>query len=318
MTNEEIAGLLYEMADLSDLQDYMWPARAFRAAARTLEGMGENVSDIYKKKGEKGLQEIPGIGSGISKKIVQFLKTGRIDEHERLKRKVPRAFTLMLTIPGMGPKKIKKLHSALKITTIAQLTKACKDHKVAGVPGFGDKSEHEILESIALMKLSKGRVPLQKAQKEAKAIIFALKKLKEVKKIEVAGSLRRKKETIGDIDILVSTKRPQIVIAEFTKLKKVKKVLAKGPTKGAIIMKSGIQVDLRVLAPESWGAGLFYFTGGKSYNIQVRKIAIKKGYKLNEYGLFDRKTGKMVAGKTEQELCKKIGIPYIKPEHRGH
>jgi DNA polymerase (family 10) len=221
-----------------------------------------------------------------------------------------------MKIPGMGSKKVKKLNKLLNIKTVSDLEKAARSHKIAKIPNFGEKSEQDILEGIALMRKSKGRIPLKQAEKVANKIISKLKKLKEVKQISAAGSLKRKKAAIRDIDILVSSTQPEKVIEVFTNLKDIQKVLAKGPTKATIVLKSGIQSDLRVLPPESWGAGLFYFTGSKNYNIEMRKIAIKKGYKLSEYGLFDKQTGKMIAGKTEQEICKKLGVKYLKPEQR--
>ena len=221
-----------------------------------------------------------------------------------------------MKIPGMGSEKVKKLNKLLDIKTVADLEKAARAHKIAKIPGFGEKSEQDILEGIVLMRKSKGKISLKEAEKIANKIISQLKKLTEVKRISMAGSLRRRKASIRDIDILVSSTKPEKVIEAFTKLKNIQKVLAKGPKKATIVLTSGVQSDLRVLSPESWGAGLFYFTGSKNYNIEMRKTAIKKGYKLSEYGLFDKQTGKMIAGKTEQEICKKLGVRYLKPEQR--
>jgi DNA polymerase (family 10) len=316
MRNQLIAEIFYAMADILEMQNVQWKPRAYRQAARAIDSLPEDIGGVYKKGGIKLLEEIPGVGEGIAKKIIEFLKTGKVKEYERLKKAVPSHINILMRIPGMGSKKVKKLNKILNIRTVSDLEKAARAHKIANIEGFGEKSEQDILEGIALMRKSKGRIPLKTAERTADKIISRLKRLKEVKQISSAGSLRRRKSTIRDIDILVSSDKPEKVINAFTKLKDIQKVLAKGPTKATIVLKSGIQSDLRVLPPESWGAGLFYFTGSKNYNIEMRKIAIKKGYKLSEYGLFDKQTGRMIAGKTEKEICKKLGVKWLKPEQR--
>jgi len=315
MANEELAGIFFEMADILEMKNVQWKPRAYRQAARAI-GSSEDVSILYKKGGKKTLEEIPGVGEGIAKKIVEFIKTGKIRAYESLRKKVPSHINVLVKIPGMGLKKVKKLNKLLKISTVNQLEKACKQHKIAKIEGFGTKSELDILEGIVMMRLSKGRLPLKKAQVIANRIVKELKKLREVKQISTAGSLKRKKMTVRDIDILVASEKPYKVITVFTKIKDVKKVLMKGPTKATIILKSGVQIDLRVLSAKSWGAGLLYFIGSKNYNIELRKIAMKKGFKLNEYGLFDEQTGKMIAGRTEKDVLKKLGVKYLKPEER--
>jgi DNA polymerase (family 10) len=314
--NTELASIFYEMADILEMQNVQWKPRAYRQAARSISNLEESIGTIYKKGGLKVLKELPGVGESIAKKIVEFLKTGKIRAYEKLKQKAPAHITILTRIPGMGPKKVKKLSKLLKIKTVKDLENAARQHKIAAIEGFGKKSEQEILEGIGLMRKSKGRIPLKQAQIIANRIISQLKKLKQVKNISTAGSLRRKRPTVGDIDILASSASPERVIGAFTKLKNIQKVMARGKKKAIIVLKSGVQADLRIFSPESWGAGLFYNTGSKNYNIEMRKIAIKKGYKLSEYGLFDRQTGKKIAGKTEQEICKKLGVKYLKPEQR--
>ncbi|MBR9691311.1 hypothetical protein GOV06_00850 [Candidatus Woesearchaeota archaeon] len=314
--NLEIAAIFYEIADILELKNIQWKPRAYRQAARAIDSLGEPIEKIYKKGGIKLLKEIPGVGEHIAKKMIEYIKTGRIKAYEKLKKSTPTHISILLKIPGMGPKKLKKLNKLLKISTISQLEKAAQKHRIAKIPGFGNKSEQDILEGIALMRKSKGRIPLRQAERIAAPIIKKLKSLKQTKKITTAGSLRRKRPTIGDIDILVSSTQPKKIIEIFTKLRSIRKVLAKGPTKATIVLKLGVQVDLRVVPPKSWGAASLYFIGSKNYNIEFRKIAIKKGYKLNEYGLFDKTTGKMTAGKTEREVCKKLGIKWIRPEQR--
>ncbi|MEM4271725.1 MAG: nucleotidyltransferase domain-containing protein [Candidatus Pacearchaeota archaeon] len=314
--NSEIAQIFYDMADILEMQGIAWKPRAYRQAAQAIDSLKENIEDIYAKGGIKAIENIPNIGEALAKKIEEFIKTNKIQAYEKLLNEIPKHMRELMKIPGLGAKRINKLHEILGISTINQLEKAAKAHKIAPLSGFGEKSEQDILESIQLARQSKGRIPLTQAQEAADKIISQMKKLKFVKKIEVAGSVRRKKAFVMDLDILASSNEPEKVTDAFTKLPDVQKILGKGPTKATVVLKSGIQADIRVLKPKSWGAGLYYFTGNKNYNIAVRKIAIKKGYKLNEYGLFEKKTGKFVAGKTEEEIARKLGIKLPKPEDR--
>lgn len=316
MKNLQIAKIFYEMADILELQDVKWKPRAYRQAARSIEGMPQDIELMYKDGGLERLEEIPGVGEGIGEKIEEYLKTGNVKEHEKLKKEVPAHINVLMHIHSLGPKKVKKLNKELKIKTLDDLKKAAKEGKIRKIKDFGKKSEQDILDGIELVKNMKDRVPYKKAKSAANKIIKKMKKVKEVKNIKAAGSLRRKKDTIGDIDLLVSSTKPQKAIGAFTDLSDIQKVLAEGPTKAMVILKSGIQADLRVLKPESWGAGLFYFTGSKNFDIKMRKIAMKKGYKLNEYGLFD-KDDKRIAGRTEEGICKKLGVELPKPEDRG-
>ncbi len=314
--NSEIAVIFYEMADILEMQNIAWKPIAYRNAARTIESLKEPIENIYRKGNVKSLEALPSIGEALAKKIEEYLKTGKIEEYNKLLATIPKPMRELMKIPGLGAKRIQKLHDSLKITNVKQLEKAAKAHKIAKIEGFGAKSEQDILEAIQLSQQSQGRISLNEAEKAANSIISRLKKLKEIKQIEAAGSVRRKKAFVRDLDILASSNKPEKVTDAFTKLKDVQKILGKGPTKATVILKSGIQADIRVLKPESWGAGLFYFTGSKNYNIATRKIAIRKGFKLNEYGLFDKKSGKMLAGRTEKEITDKLGTRLPKPEDR--
>ena len=316
MKNNALAAIFYEMADILEMQNVQWKPRAYKQAARAIENLSSDVSSIFKKGGLKALEEIPGVGEGIGKKIIEFIQTGKIKEYDTLMKQVPSHIDVLVRIPGMGPKKVKKLNELLKISTVKQLEKACLDHKVSSLPGFGKESEQDILEGIYLMKKSKRRILLREAEAIAQKIISLLKKNRAVLKITTAGSLRRRRPTIGDIDILVSSKKSRSVVDSFVKQKGIEKVLGKGDTKATIVLKSGVQVDLRVVPPESWGAASLYFIGSKNYNIDMRKVAIKKGYKLSEYGLYDKKTGKMIAGRNEKAICKILGLKWLKPEDR--
>ncbi len=315
-TNSEIAVIFYEIADILEMQQVPWKPIAYRNAARTVESLKEDAKDIYKKGKIEALEALPNIGEALAKKIEEYIKTGRITEYEKLLRTIPKHLRELMKIPGLGAKRIQKLHELLKITDVKQLEKAAKEHKIAKIEGFGQKSEQDILGAIQLAQQSQNRIPLKEAEQAANSIIKQLKKLKLAKEIEPAGSVRRKKPFVRDLDILASSKTPEKVTAAFAKLPDVQKVLGKGATKATVILKSGIQADIRAIKPESWGAASLYFIGSKNYNIMLRKIAIKKGLKLSEYGLFNKKTGKMLPSSTEQAILKKLGAKFLIPEER--
>jgi len=316
MKNQEIAQIFYNIADILDMKNVAWKPVAYRKAARSLESLSKPIEDIFKEGGIKALEDIPGIGEGLAKKIIQYIQTGKIKEYEKLKKKLPKGLLQLMEIQGIGPKKAQKLYKKLGIKNIKDLEKAAKKHKIKKLKTFKEKTEENILKGIDLFKRKKGRMLLGLALPQAREISSELKKIKGVQRIEFAGSLRRMKETIGDIDILVITKNPKPVMDTFTKMSSVKRVLAKGETKSAVILKTGLQVDVRVLKPLEFGSALQYFTGNKDHNIKLRGIAIKKGFKLSEYGLFSKRGGKRVAGKTEKEIYKKLGMSYIDPELR--
>jgi DNA polymerase (family 10) len=313
--NSEISGIFYEMADILEMQNVKWKPQAYRMASQTLESLYISVSEIYKKEGEKGIENLPGIGEGIAKKIIQYIKEKKIDEHEKLRKSIPAGIYEMMQIPGVGAKKASLFYNKLGIKNIQQLKKAIEQHRLLGLPGFKERAESKILEGIELMKGEKGRMPWKEAEKIAKPILGEIQKLPEVKEAIIAGSFRRKKSTIMDLDFAVKTNKPEIVLKKFVKMKFVKQILGIKKEKAIIITKQGVQVDIRVFTNEEFGAGLLYFTGDKQHNIWLRRIAIKKGWKLNEYGLFDKK-GKRIAGKTEEEIYGKLGVKTPLPEKR--
>ncbi|MBS3101712.1 DNA polymerase/3'-5' exonuclease PolX [Candidatus Woesearchaeota archaeon] len=313
MKNIEVAELLNEIADYLEFADDTFRVRAYRKAALVIEGLSEDIEQVWK---DGRLEELPGIGEGIAKKIDEFLKTGKLKHLDELKKKTPVDMESLGRIEGMGPKTILKLYRELKIKNVAGLEKAAKQGKIQKIEGLGPTVEQNIIKSIEFAKKSKDRVPLGFALGSAEEVTKYLKALKEVQKVSVAGSTRRMKETIGDIDILATSKNPQIVIDFFAKMPNVAQVLAKGPTKSSVRLKEGMQVDLRVLNDNIFGAALLYFTGNKEHNIILRRIAIEKGLKLSEYGLFDSRTNRLVAGRTEEEVYKKLGMDYIEPEMR--
>ena len=314
MRNQELAKIFNVMADYLEMDGVAFKPYAYTRAALSLEALTEDVGDIYRKGGIKALMEIPGIGQSIAEHIEEYLKTGKIKHYEHYKKKLPLNIDELVRVEGMGPKKAKVLYQKLGIRNLKDLEKAAKAHKIASLPRFGKKTEENILQGLEFLKRSKGRLLLGQIMPTARNIVEKLKTLEEVERIDIAGSLRRRKETIGDVDILVISKKPAEIMDFFVKLDGVEKIWGKGPTKASVRLKEGFDVDLRIIPEESYGSALQYFTGNKDHNIITRKIAIEKGLKLSEYGLFKGK--KMIASKTEEDVYKAIGLPYIEPELR--
>jgi len=312
--NQEIANIFYEIASFLEMEGVQFKPYAYQKAAITLETLEDDVEEIYKRGGFKALKEIPGVGESIAEKIEEYLKTGKIKYYEDLKKKTPVNMEELTAVEGLGPKRVKVLYQKLGIRNLKDLEKAAKAHKIAPLFGFDVKTEKNILEGIEFLKRSTGRFLLGHILSEAREIIAKLANLKEVSFISEAGSLRRRKETIGDVDILVISSKPRIVIDNFVSLPGVVKIWGKGSTKTSIRLKKGFDIDLRVLKKESFGSALQYFTGSKEHNIVLRKIAIEKGLKLSEYGLF--RGERMIAGKIEEEIYEKLGLQFIPPEMR--
>jgi len=309
MKNREIAKILYEMADLLEIKGVEFKPRAYRRAAINIESLGVDVEELYKR-GE--LEKVPGVGKSIAEKIVEYLKTGTIKKWEELKKEIPVDIESLSSIEGLGPKMIKTLYQKLGVKNMDDLERAAKQGRIRRLKGFGVKTEEKILESIEFARKKQERFILGYILPEANAIVENLKP--HVDRISLAGSIRRRKETIGDMDILAVSSKPEVVMDIFTNMKGVDKVLAKGITKSSIRLTSGIQVDLRIVEHKSFGSALQYFTGSKEHNIELRKIAIKKGYKLNEYGLF--KGDEQIAGENEEDVYRTLGLEWIPPEMR--
>ncbi len=310
MKNLEIAKIFSEMADLLEMQDVQWKPRAYRTGAKTLEALSEPVEKLDRK----ALMELPGIGAALADKIVEYCATGKVREYEKMRKLFPEGVDQMMHLMGLGPKKAWRLYKELKIKNLKELEQAAKKGRISKLRGFGPKSEQEILKSIGTYTVGQGRTLLGRALPLAHELVGQLKRLKHVQKIEVAGSLRRRKETVADIDILVISNNAKDVMDTFTILPQVARVLAKGDTKSSVTLHVGMNADVRVLEPKNFGAALQYFTGSKEHNIQMRQLAIKKGCKLNEYGLFKGK--KQVAGRTEEEIYQALGLRYVAPELR--
>ncbi|MFC1623745.1 DNA polymerase/3'-5' exonuclease PolX [Candidatus Omnitrophota bacterium] len=312
MKNQEIANIFRQIAHILEIKgDNPFRIRAYERAAQNIESIPEDVAIFIK---EDRLRSIPGIGKDLEEKIKEIVSKGRLQYLEDLKKDLPQGILEVLTIPGVGPKTAKLLYEELGIKDLVMLERMAHSGKIRKLPGIREKTEENILHGIELLKRGRDRMDLKTAMDVAISIIDQLKKSKKVAKINPAGSLRRMKDTVRDIDILVSSEEQGKVMDVFTTLPHVKDIVAKGPTKSSIVTEDGIQVDARVIKGVSYGAALMYFTGSKEHNIKLRQLSIKKGFKLNEYGLF--KKNKQVAGKTEEEIYKKLGLSYISPELR--
>jgi len=314
MKNQLVADILYEIADLLDLKgEIFFKTRAYRQAAQTIEVLDEDIELVSN---ENRLKDIQGIGEALAKKITEIVKTGKLVYLEELKKEIPEELLKMLNISGLGPKRVAALYQNLGIKTIEQLRKACIDHKLRDLDGFGELLEQNILRGIQVMEKTSGRALLHIAFNDGNNYISYLKKFDKIKRLSLAGSLRRRKDTIGDIDILVSSDFPDQVMDFFVNYPDVQRVLLKGSTKTSVVLNDNLQVDLRVVEDKSFGAALQYFTGSKEHNVKMRSIAIKKGFKLNEYGLFDKESERYVVGKNEEEIYQMLGLDYIEPEMR--
>ncbi|MDO8523259.1 MAG: DNA polymerase/3'-5' exonuclease PolX [bacterium] len=314
MTNQEIVKNLREMAMLYEMEGVLFKPRAYEKAAIEVEASGEEMKDLYDKGGKDALKKIPGIGDGIAFHIESLLKKGSFAEHERLKKKIPVNISELSAIEGVGPKMIKTFYQKLKIKNISDLEKAANAGKIRKLEHFGQKSEGKILKGIEFLKKSGGRRILGHIFPEIKNIEKMIRSFPEVERAIVAGSTRRRKETIGDIDFLAISTKPERVMDRFVGLPFIEHVFSKGKTKTMVKLKNGLDADLRVVPAGSYGAALNYFTGSKDHNIKLRDLAQRKGWKLNEYGLWKGK--KQIAGKSEEELYKKLGLLYIEPELR--
>jgi len=312
MKNKELAKMFNRIADALEFKgENVFRVIAYRKAARILEDLVEDV-EVLNTQGKLG--DLPGIGEGIAKKIDEYLKTGRMKKFAEVTKGIPRTLLDMLDIQNLGPKTLQLAHRQLGIKNVNDLKKVIKNGSLARLPQMGDKKVENIRKGIELYEKSHERLSVAIAEKVATEVVDYLKKTTKVKDISPAGSLRRWKETIGDIDILVSSKNGAKIIKTFTQFPATERILAAGDTKGSIIVEGGIQVDVRIVDLKSYGAALQYFTGSKAHNIRLRNIAKSRGLKLSEYGLFRGK--KMIAGKTEQEVYKTLGLAYVPPEMR--
>ncbi len=312
MKNKEVAEIFRKVAALLEIKgDNPYRIRAYQRAAQNIEALTVDVEELAAR---GKLERIPGIGKDLAQKIKEILETGTLQKYEELKREIPPELLKFLEIPGFGPKKAKIVYEKLGIKTIEELEKACLEHRLARLPGFGPKTEENILKGIKLLKQKRGRLPLGLVLPWAEELVSLLKKKSPVDRIDVAGSIRRRRETVKDIDILVTSKNPLKVMEIFVSLPMVEEVLLQGETKTSVRLKQGIQVDLRVVDPECYGAALAYFTGSKAHNIRIRELGVQRGLKINEYGIF--KGQNRIGGREEEEVFAAVGLPWIPPELR--
>ena len=312
--NTEIADMFEQLADLLEIrEENPFRIRAYRNAARVIRGHARSMAELVDAGAD--LAELPGIGADLAGKIATIVRTGTLPLLDQMRAKVPRPLVEMTRIEGLGPKRAKALYRALRIRSLEDLQRAARSGRIREIKGFGARTEQLIGQRAARIASTERRIKLADAEDIAGPLVEHLRSVDGIKTVEVAGSYRRRRDTVGDLDVLVSASRNAAgVMDAFVGYEDVAEVVAKGSTRGTVRLRNGVQVDLRVVAPASFGAALFYFTGSKAHNIAVRKLAIAKGLKLNEYGLF--RGDRSVGGRTEQDVFDAVGLPFIPPELR--
>ncbi len=315
--NDDVERILLEFADLlSILSEDAFKPRSYEKAARSVGGYHADLSELDLK----GILQIPNVGKSIGEKIVEILRSGTFADLEAMRAQIPPGVRELMSIPGLGPKKAMVLYRELGVASVPDLVKAIDEERVAAIKGFGGKTQENILRGLQQLSDSGGRVLVNVALDVAEALLAELSDLKQVQRAAYAGSLRRMRETIGDVDLLVASAKADPIMETFVGLASVSRVIAHGDTKSSILTDRGLQVDLRVVPKQVWGAAMIYFTGSKAHNVRIRERAVRAGLKLNEYGLFDAKTGDLLAAETEQQVYERLGLPYIEPtlrEDRG-
>jgi len=316
-SNDLVERALQEYADLLSIAGSdPYKPRAYEKAARAVGGYPEELAELD----EAGVLSIPGVGRSIASKVVDILKTGSFDELDELRAQVPDGVRAMTAIPGFGPKKAMAVHVQLGIDTVEALAAAAERGELAGMKGFSRATERTVIDGVRRLRSSGGRVRVDQALEVAEELLGRLRQIPGVIRASYAGSLRRMAETIGDVDLLVASERPSSVMDALVGFDLTERVISHGETRSSIVTTSGLQVDLRVVDREAWGAALIYFTGSKAHNVRIREIAVRSGLKLNEYGLFRARSGKLLAAETEQAVYERLGLPYIEPtlrEDRG-
>ena len=313
MKNREIARIFSEIADIQEFKGYdIFKIRAYRRAALNLEGLSQEVETLSHKE----LLEIPGIGHDLAARIEEYLATGSISVHEKLKEEVPPGMLELLVVPGLGPKTAWLIYDKLGVGSIDDLEQAAADHRLAGLPKIQKKTEENILKGIAMVKRGRERFPLSRMLPLARQLVEGLKKTGQPERIEIAGSIRRWKDTIKDIDIVATSTDPAALMAAFIDLPQVERVVLNGSTKSTVIVREGVQVDLRVVERISFGAALAYLTGGKMHNVRLRDMAVRQGLKINEYGIFREDGDQRLGGEEEEDIYRILGLPLIPPELR--
>jgi DNA polymerase (family 10) len=322
--NSEIAAIFYQLADLLEIEGANeFRVRAYRNAARTIEdlprSLRDRLDDAKTEPPYEALTDLPGIGEAIAKKIAEIVETGSLTALEKVKQRTPGELTRLLKIAGLGPKRVQTLYKELGITNLRELEDAAKQGRIRELHGFGEKIEAKVLDALEHRSEEEERTRLDVAQEIAEPFVAYLRENEDVQRVDMAGSYRRRKETVGDLDILATLKAGasgsgEDVIGRFVDYEDVEEVVSKGDTRSTVVLRSGMQVDLRVVPQESYGAALLYFTGSKAHNIVIRDLALEQGLKVNEYGVFKDKD--QVAGESEEEIYELFDMSYIAPELR--
>jgi DNA polymerase (family 10) len=313
MKNQEIVTIFNDIADILEIKgENPFRIRAYRRAALNIESLSTDIVSTPKDE----LMKIPGIGQDLAGKILEYIKTGKMQAYEDLKKEVPEGLSSLLSVPSLGPKTAKLLFEKLQVKDLDDLARLAREHKLLGLPGIKEKTEENIIKGIEMLKRGMERQPLGKVLPMAKDIMEYLRTHGPVNQITIAGSIRRWKDTVKDIDILATSDDPKAVMKAFVHLPHVKDVLMQGPTKSSVIIQEGLQVDLRVVEEDSFGAALAYFTGSKAHNIRLREMAVRADLKINEYGVFREKDDKKLGGKKEEDVYRLLGLPFIAPELR--
>jgi len=314
MRNVELARCFRDLAAYLEMEDVPFKPRAYEKASLAIESYDQPLEEVYRRGGVKALRAIPGIGASMADKLEELIKTGKCALREEYRARTPVDIATLTAIEGVGPKAVKVLYEQLAVRTVEDLEAAARAGKVRSLPHFGERSEQKILKALAFVQTSGARQPLAVTRPLIEEIARTLARVRGVEQVAIAGSVRRRKETIGDADLLAVARKPGAVMQAFVGLPQVARVLGQGDTKSSVKLAAGLQVDLRVVPTESFGAALCYFTGSKAHNVALRQLAIKRGYKLNEYGLF--RGERRIAGRTEEEIYARLGLAYIPPELR--
>ncbi|WP_136515466.1 DNA polymerase/3'-5' exonuclease PolX [Geomonas edaphica] len=308
MKNREIARIFDEIADIMEIrQDNIFKIRAYRRASLNLEGLNRDLAQMTHKE----LLEIPGVGADLAARIEEYLQTGSMAYYEQLKQEIPAGVFNMLAVPDLGPKTAKAIYDALQITGLDELEKAALDHRLIGIKGIKQKTEENILKGIQSVKRGRERQPLGRMLPAAEELVAALREKAPIERIEVAGSIRRRRDTIKDIDIVATSPDPAAVMEAFLGLTQVHDVIMRGPTRASVTIREGVQVDLRVVEPASYGAALAYLTGSQSHNVRLREMAQKRGLKINEYGIFREEDNARMGGENEEDIYRLLELSFV-------
>ena len=314
MRNAELARCFRSIAGYLDMEGVAFKPRAYEKAAQAIEAYDRPLVEVYRTGGLKALCQIPGVGKSMAEKLVELVTTGRCALHEEYRRRIPVDLAELTKLEGIGPKGVKVLYERLGVRTLDDLATAARAGKIRALPHFGVRSEEKILKGLAFVQTSGRRALLATVEPLVTALAESVRRLAGTTRVEIAGSFRRRRETVGDVDVLAVARRPEAVVAAFGTLPQVVRIIGKGDTKASVVVADGLQVDLRVVPEESFGAALLYFTGSKAHNVALRQLALKKKWKLNEYGLF--RGTRRIAGRTEEEIYARLGLAWIPPELR--